>query len=61
MQGCSTIPTEILITAQKPDLVIYNMEVKEIVIMELSVPFERNIDDTHKRKVDRYQFQLHSI
>ncbi len=37
------------------------MELKEIVIMELSVPFKRNIDDTHKRKVDHYQFLISDI
>ncbi len=61
MQGCSTIPTEILITAQKLDLVIYNKDSKEIMIMELSVPFERNIEDTHKRKIDRYQYLISDI
>ncbi len=29
--------------------------------MELSVPFERNIEDTHERKIDRYQFLISDI
>ncbi len=61
MQGCSTIPIDILVTAQKPDLVILDRESKEIFIMELSVPFERNIEDTHKRKLDRYQNLISDI
>ncbi len=61
MQGCSTIPTEILVTVQKHDLVICNSQSKSIFIIELSVPFERNIDDTHKRKMDRYQNLISDI
>ncbi len=49
MQGCSIIPAEILIT------------LKEIVIMELSVPFERNIDNTYKHKVNCYHFLISDI
>ncbi len=61
MQGCSTIPTDIVITSQKPDLVLHNKLSKHVIILELSVPFERNIEDTHKRKVDRYQFLISDI
>ncbi len=61
MHGCSTIPTDILITSQKPDLVILNKQSKSIYIMELSVPFERNIEDTHKRKMDRYEHLISDI
>ena len=61
MQGCSTIPTDILVTAQKPDLVIRDSESKSIFIIELSVPFERNIEDTHKKKIDRYENLISDI
>jgi hypothetical protein len=52
--GASTIPADILVTKQKPDIVIINRQQKSITLFELSVPFETNIDTTHQRKVDRY-------
>ena len=53
--GASTIPLDITVTKQKPDLVLVNRNDKTLIIVELSVPFETNIDNTHKLKVDRYQ------
>ena len=53
--GISTIPTDIMITALRPDLVIVDRPKKNIVLFELSVPFEINIIDTHSRKVERYE------
>ncbi len=61
MHGCSTIPIDIVVTQQKPDLVIYDKQSKEIFIFELSVPFERNIQDTHKKKIDRYEILISDI
>ena len=54
MTGSSTVPIDIVITAQKPDLVIVNRKDKAVTIFELSVPFDTNIDDTHEHKVQRY-------
>ncbi len=55
MTGCSTVPVDITVTAQKPDLVIVNRHDKTVTILELSVPFELNIESTHQRKINRYQ------
>ena len=55
MLGVSTIPTDILITNLRPDLVILNRSEKAITLFELSVPFETNITATHLRKVQRYE------
>ena len=60
-EGASTIPLHIAITKQKPDLVVINNTQKHITIMELSVPFESNIDSTHNRKVERYQHLISDI
>jgi hypothetical protein len=43
------------VTIQKPDLVAYNDNNKELFIFELSVPFESNIENTHQIKVVRYK------
>ncbi len=53
-RGVSTIPADIVPTAQRPDLVYVNYARKLLIIFELSVCFELNIDSTHNRKVTRY-------
>ena len=55
MTGISTIPTDILVTSQKPDIVIVNKSDKSVFIIELTIPFDRNIDDARKRKEKRYE------
>ncbi len=54
MPGISTIPIDITITTQRPDIVIVNRINSTVTILELSVPFESNISDTHNRKLNRY-------
>ncbi len=61
MTGCSTIPTDVAITSQRPDLVLVDRENRNVTLLELSVPFERNIDSTHERKVNRYQHLISDI
>ena len=50
-----TIPPHILVTNQRPDLVIVWDDPKELLLIELTVPFEGNISDAHNRKIDRYK------
>ena len=50
-----TIPPHILVTNKRPDLVIVWEDPKHILLIELTVPFESNITDAHKRKIDRYK------
>ena len=50
-----TIPPHILVTNKSPDLVIVWEDPKQILLIELTVPFESNITDAHKRKIDRYK------
>ena len=52
-EGISTIPLDICVTKLRPDMVFVNRDSKEIVLFELSVPFETNIQSTHGRKVER--------
>ncbi len=59
--GASTVPIDISITKQKPDLVIVYSDKKSFIIFELSIPFEPNIDNTHKLKVDAYQLLISDI
>ena len=51
-----TIPSDILPTASRPDIVIVDKKKSptEVTIIELTVPFEPNINKAEKRKTDRY-------
>ena len=60
-QGNSTTPHDILITKLKPDIVLVNEDDQEIIIVELTIPFEINIIDAHSRKVDKYSDTVQAI
>lgn len=61
MTGISTIPTNILVTSQKPDLCIVNETDKNIILMELTIPFESNINAAHARKSARYEILVNDL
>ncbi len=61
MQGISTVPTNIVITSLKPDLVLVDDESKSVVIFELTVPFDSNIDSANDRKQTKYQQLVNDI
>lgn len=50
----STIPTECSPTNLIPDLCIFWKELRKLVILELSVPFETNISNAHSFKSNKY-------
>ena len=49
-----TIPPDILPTSDRPDLVIINKQTHSISILELTVPFETNIQRAHEYKCHKY-------
>ena len=56
-----TIPPHIIPTQQKPDICHIDNNNKTITIIELTIPFETNIDNAHQRKQDRYAGLTHDI
>ncbi len=58
IQGCTTtggtIPADIVPTAEKPDIVCVNHINKSVTILELSVPFESNINNAREYKTNKY-------
>ena len=50
----STIPPEIMVTSEKPDIVIVDRKSKKVHIFELTVPFETNIEKQHEYKQNKY-------
>ena len=51
--GDSLLPS-LIVTTLKPDVVIVDNVKKEVVIYELTSPFEKNIHTQHKYKCDKY-------
>ncbi len=49
-QGASTVPIEVAITIQNPDLVIVDKSNNKVTLLDLSIPYETNIDSTHDIK-----------
>ena len=51
-----TIPASILVASQRPDLVIIDRQkqLPEVYVIELTSPFESNIQKAEERKVRRY-------
>ena len=49
-----TIPPDLLPTSDRPDLVVIDYTGKTISILELTVPFERNISTDHQYKCHKY-------
>lgn len=49
-----TVPSDILPTQQKPDLVIINRSEKIISLVELTICFETNFEAANDRKKERY-------
>ena len=52
--GGGSIPPELCVTVQKPDIVILNNHTKEIHLFELTCPLEKHIESKHKEKSDKY-------
>ena len=50
-----TIPPQILVTNLKPDIVILDQKKQTVNIFELTVPYERRIEISHKLKMEKYQ------
>ena len=48
--GGGSIPLEICVTVQKPDIVIIDKQKKEIHLFELTSPCEENIEYWHQEK-----------
>ena len=49
-----TIPPHILVTALKPDIFIYNQLSEEVVVFELTCPWDSNIARSHNFKSEKY-------
>ena len=49
-----TIPPNVLVTAFKPDIVVVSQMSQEVVVLELTCPWDSNIARSHHFKSDKY-------
>ena len=51
-----TVPPNVMATTEKPDIVLHlvNEDVQQVVLIELTVPFEPNMYRARERKLERY-------
>jgi len=49
-----TFPEEITTTNQRPDIVILSAKTRQVVIMELTVPWEDRMEEAFERKAEKY-------
>ena len=48
-------PTHIAITTKRPDIVLYSDESKQVVLLELTVPWETRLEEAYERKKLSYE------
>ena len=48
-------PSFIAITSSRPDIVIYSVLKKIVILIELTSPCEENFEDRHFDKIARYE------
>ena len=52
--GGNPFPRDIISTSQRPDMVILCREQRKVIILELTCPWDLNVDRSHQYKMDRY-------
>ena len=52
--GGRIFPQEIIVTNQRPDVVAVNAEKRNVIIFELTCPFDSNVDTAHEYKMNKY-------
>lgn len=48
-------PTEIVITTLRPDMILWSKSTRQVIMIELTVPWEENVQIAYERKRHKYQ------
>ena len=48
------LPEAIFITTQRPDIFIYSLKLRKVVLIELTCPADENIEEKHSEKISHY-------
>ena len=59
--GGGTIPPDILVTSEKPDIVIIDPLVKVVTIIELTCPWEERLKEAREHKTNKYAPLINDI
>ena len=54
-------PSEIKETGQRPDIVVFSRKLKKFVLIELTVPYETNMEEQHEYKLAKYEDLAHRL
>ncbi|XP_066304443.1 uncharacterized protein [Branchiostoma lanceolatum] len=52
-------PEEVAVTRLRPDVILWSKETKQVVLIELTVPWEERAEEAHERKALKYQELVH--
>jgi hypothetical protein len=56
-----TLPTDICTTNSRPDIIIWSLSLRKVILIELTCPSEENIQTAKIRKTERYTPLLQQI
>ena len=52
--GGRVFPPNVIVTSQRPDMVVINSELRRVIIFELTCPFDSNVGTAHDYKMGKY-------
>ena len=52
--GKTTFPGEVLTTTLRPDIVLWSRSSRQVILLELTVPWETRLEEAHERKLTKY-------
>ena len=55
IHGRMQFPANIAVTNSRPDLVLWSEVTKQVIMLELTVPWEERMEEAHQRKLLKYQ------
>jgi len=53
--GKTTFPREVITTTLRPDIVLWSKSSRQVILVELTVPWEARLEEAHERKLAKYQ------
>ena len=52
--GKTTFPGEVLTTTLRPDIVLWSRSSRQVILLELTVPWETRLEEAHERELTKY-------
>ena len=61
LKGQDDYPDVVKKSGARPDIVLTSNDAQKCILVELTVPYETNIEDQHEYKLAKYQSLLHTL